>query len=197
MLWWWGPFFDECFFKNIRIYIPSAFTNETAGGMVKQVVVSAHRLKASPTFRSWGECLVSTAGRVLDRNWFPDGHVARAGTVSWWVVLTTLLAVKTISQAPQEDGTGVGRGSLLCDRGSDVPARIPPRGKAPPNSNSLDTCDKKRENFRAREGSGLGLRGACLPLDPCSRVMVPALDPRPPRAPCVYGGAPSPLRADA
>jgi len=44
--------------------------------------------------------------------------------------LTTLLTIKSISQAPQEDGIVRGKGSLLYGRGSNVQARCP-RGKAP------------------------------------------------------------------
>jgi len=69
----------------------------------------------------------------------------------WGERLTTLLAIKSISQAPHEDGIAGGKGSLLCDHGSDALARCP-RGKAPPNS--LDKCHKNYEHIKT-EGRSL------------------------------------------
>jgi len=38
---------------------------------------------------------------------------------------SNLQKIRCVSQAPQEGGSGGGRGSLLCDHGSDVMARCP------------------------------------------------------------------------
>lgn len=69
----------------------------------------------------------------------------------WEEVADTLLAVKTISQAPQKDGSGgLRERSLLCDHGSDVLARCPARQGAPANSgNKCEDKKKKKKSRRA------------------------------------------------